>query len=144
MKHEDINEVFDASFRIIGDKLVTDEISSLMKIQPDYSHQKGAPNNRKSKSGRIIVGRPHKTGIWSINSNLPESSSLEEHITGLLERLEPSSDAIKRLSKEGYRVDIYCGYFSKPGTQGGFDISPSVLERMGKMGISLAVSTFEL
>lgn len=140
----EVNDVFDASFRIIGENLDTDEISSLLGIKPDYSHKKGDANNRKSKSGKVIVGSPHKTGIWSINSKLPETSSLEEHLKFLLEKLEPVGHVIKKLSDEGYRVDFYCGYFVRHGYQGGFNINPHIMERMGKMGIHLAISTFEM
>lgn len=147
MEHDEIKELteaFDASFRIIGDKLDTDYITSLLGIKPDYSHMKGQPNNRTGKGGKVIVGPPHKTGIWSINSELPETSSLEEHLTFLLETLEPMGDKVRELANDGYRVDFYCGFFVKHGAQGGFDISPEILERMGKMRINLAVSSFEL
>jgi hypothetical protein len=144
MNQENTNEVFDASFRIISDLLDTNDLTSRLGIRPDYSHMKGQPNNRVTKSGKVIVGPVHKTGIWTINSELPESSSLEEHLTFLLETLEPMGDEVKKLSKEGYRVDFYCGCFFKAGTQGGFDLSPEILERMGRMGISLAVSSFEM
>jgi hypothetical protein len=144
MQQDNTNEVFDAAFRIISDRLDPDQISSLLGIKPDHSHKKGEPNNRRSKSGKIIVGPVHKTGIWSIYSTLPETSSLEEHLTSLIGRLDPVGDKIKQLSTEGYRVDIFCGYFFNHGVQGGFDISPKTLERIGKMGISLAISTNEL
>lgn len=144
MNYDNTNEVFDGAFRIIGDNLDPEQITSLLGIDPDYSHKKGEANNRKNKLGKIIVGTPHKTGIWTINSDLPETSTLEEHIVSLLVRLDSAHDKIRQLSKEGYRVDIYCGHFLKHGYQGGFDVSPEVLERMGKMGIHLAVSTHEM
>lgn len=144
MKQDNLREVFDASFRIIGNKLDPDEITSLLGIKPDYSHKKGQPNNRRSKSGKIILGPPHKTGIWSINSDLDETSSLEEHLEFLLGTITPFGEKIRQLSDEGYRVDFYCGFFQKPGAQGGFNVAPDVLQRMGEIGINLAVSTFEL
>lgn len=144
MKQSEINEAFDAAFRIISDELDTDKINSLLGIKPDHSHKKGDANNRRSKSGKLIVGPVYKTGLWSINSTLPETSSLEEHLISLLDRLDPVGGTIKQLSAEGYRVDIFCGYFFKPGVQGGFDISPNTLERMGKMGVNLALSTNEM
>jgi hypothetical protein len=144
MNQDNTNEAFDAAFRIISDKLDTDQITSLLGIKPDHSHQKGESNNRRSKSGKIIIGPAHRTGIWSISSHLPETSSLEKHLISLLDRLNPVGDRVKLLSSEGYRVDIFCGYFFKQGVQGGFDINPEVLERMGKMGINLAISTNEI
>jgi hypothetical protein len=144
MNKNKTNEVFDAAFRIIGDKLDTDQITSLLGIKPDHAHRKGEPNNRKSKSGKIVVGPAHRTGIWSISSTLPETSSLEEHLTSLLDKLNPAQNKIKQLPSEGYRVDIFCGHFFNHGVQGGFDISPAILERLGKMGINLAISTNEI
>lgn len=144
MKQNKTNELFDASFRIIGDNLDTELVSSLLEIKPDHAHRKGEFNSRKNKLGKIVLGPKYKTGIWSINSNLPETSTLEEHLVSLLDRLEPVSDKILQLSAEGYRIDIFCGYFFNHGFNGGFDISPLVLTRMGKMGIYLAVSVNEM
>lgn len=144
MKQNKTNEIFDAAFRIIDDNLDTELISSLLEIKPDHAHRKGEFNSRRDKSGKIILGPKYKNGIWSINSTLPEISTLEEHLVSLLDRLEPVSEKILKLSAEGYRVDIFCGYFFNHGFNGGFDISPLVLARMSKMGISLAVSVNEM
>jgi hypothetical protein len=144
MQQDNTNEAFDAAFRIISDRLNPDQISSLLGIKPDHSHKKGEANNKRSNSGKIIVGPKHKTGLWSFYSSLPETSSLEEHLTSLLDRLDSVGDKIKQLSTEGYRVDIFCGYFFNHGVQSGFDISSKTLERMGKIGINLAISTNEI
>jgi hypothetical protein len=141
---EKVNQVFDASFRIIDNDLDPEQISSLLGIKPDHSHRKGEPNNKRTKSGKVIIGHPYKTGIWNINSNLPETSSLEEHLNSLLDRLEPVGDKIKQLSIEGYRVDFYCACFTEHEFQGGFDVGPDILERMGRMGIILGISTYEM
>jgi hypothetical protein len=144
MAEDNLNEVFDAAFRIIGDVLDPDYINSLLGIKPDHSHRKGDPNNRKGKLGKVVVGSPHKTGVWTIYSLSPETSSLEEHLLFLINKLQPVGDTIMQLSKEGYRIDIYCGYFLKHGFHGGFDISPKLMEALVKMGISLSISVHEM
>jgi hypothetical protein len=144
MSEDNLNEVFDAAFRIIGDELDPDYINSLLKINPDHAHKKGETNNRKSKSGKVIVGPAYKTGVWTINSTLPETSSLEEHLLSLIGKLQPVGEKIRHLSEEGFRVDIYCGYFLKHGFQGGFEIGTDIMETLSKMGIKLSVSVHEI
>jgi hypothetical protein len=74
MLEDNPNEVFDAAFRIIGDELDPDYINSLLEINPDNVHKKGETNNRKSKSGKIIVQSPlEKPSISNLNiiENIP-------------------------------------------------------------------------
>lgn len=144
MDIDNLNEVFDGAFRIIGEDLDPEYITAFLGMKPDYSHKKGDASKRVNSSGKTVIGPSHKTGIWSINSELPETSSLEEHISWLLEKLALAGEKVKELSQKGYRVDIYCGHFLKHGFQGGFNISPGVLEKMGKMGIILAIGTYEM
>jgi hypothetical protein len=144
MEYNKANDMFDAAFRIIGDDLDPDYISSLLGITPDHSHRKGENNTRKTDSGKIILGPRYKTGLWNINSSLDETSSLEEHLISILDRIENVGDKVAQLSVEGYRVDIFCGYFFYHGANGGFDLSPEILGRMSKLRINLAISVNEM
>jgi|LSQX01.3.fsa_nt_gb hypothetical protein len=135
-------EYFKVTFRIMGDELEPSKISILLGISPHQSHKKGEPNTSKTKKGKIVSYSPFNSGLWLINSNLPESSCLEDHINSILTCLEPVKDKLKQLSYDGYKMDIYCGYFT--GEQAGFNLNNLVLQRMANLNVDFGINIYYL
>ena len=77
--------------------------------------------------------------MWSIESKQPENDSLDNHIRSLLLLLFPFREKIIELSKNGYKMDMFCGVFSQSCHQPGFDLSSDTLKKLGEMNISLGV-----
>jgi hypothetical protein len=122
-----------ASFRIMGDNLDPVEITELLGIQPSHSHKKG-----DSKKGTVIEFPPYPSGLWSIDSSaIPKTKELEEHLSYLLNILEPLKQQIEMLKKEGFKMDFFCGYFSE--IDSGIMLSSNVLKRLGELEVDLDV-----
>jgi hypothetical protein len=117
------------SLRIFAPELIPDEITAILKVQPDRQHLKGDyPNNNPKYSA-------YKNGMWSLDSKLPEEESFEAHLDNVLSAVEPNAEYILRLSQTA-TVDFYCVLFD----QIGFQLSPQILQRIVNIGATLGVS----
>jgi len=76
-----------ATFRVVGDKLVPDEVTEILKTRPTAAYAKGE-TYKGGKSDRTYVG---KTGVWFLSTDtIVKSDSLDDHLKYLL-RLFSSS-----------------------------------------------------
>lgn len=133
---------FKVSFRVTGDELEPSEISKILEMEPTISHKKGDANMGLSKKGKVINYAPHRTGLWSLESGLPETNSLEKHILWLVERLDPVKNRIGELAKGKYKIEFFCGYFFSNHTQAGIELSSITLERINGLGADLAICMY--
>ena len=117
-----------ASFRIQGINLIPAEITKILKLAPTYSHGKGDQLKGKSDD------RQRMSGMWLISSaEAVKSTSLERHISFLLERLETVTSQIQLLkSDESVEIDFLCYWASRTG-HGGPVLSSGVLSRLGAL-----------
>jgi hypothetical protein len=119
------------TFQVSAAGLDPDIISHLLSLTPNHTHREGDyPRNNPKYS-------PYKHGMWELDSKLPAEESFSVHLEGLLFILEPKQQEILALSKRNY-VIFYCGLFS----QIGFELSPTILQRIGNLGASLGVSVY--
>jgi hypothetical protein len=67
---------------------------------------------------------------------------LEDHITWLLDQLEPAAHVVRQLCAEnGLRADFFCGYFMEQSNSG-FELSPRTLERVAALGATLGIDVY--
>jgi len=130
------------AFRIQCDNLDPIEITEFLSIEPTESHKKGDPNTRVSKKGKLIIYSAYSSGLWCIDSKEPETTSLEEHIIGLLTVLEPLRANLLELSESGHKMDFYCGFFCKDCVQPGMEITSGTIKRIGDLNINFGVSFY--
>jgi hypothetical protein len=84
----------------------------------------------------IIV---EKNNGWVLNSGLPESSSLEDHINALLERVASGSDRIRSLS-EVAEVELSCVVYGEH--MPALNFAPRVVHRIAQLGASLDIDLY--
>jgi Domain of unknown function (DUF4279) len=66
-----------ATFRVAGDRLVPDEITSILQTAPTSAYQKGA----KVKFGARSPETAGKTGMWFLSTDrIVSSPNLEDHL----------------------------------------------------------------
>jgi hypothetical protein len=82
-----------AELSIQSDILTPDEITSILGISADDAWVKGD----LMPSRKVARRYPHHG--WSIKMSLPEEATMEDHVQGLLQRLEPVKDKVKQDSK---------------------------------------------
>ncbi|MGB6975338.1 MAG: DUF4279 domain-containing protein [Terracidiphilus sp.] len=123
-----------ATFRIFGDSLGLEEVTSSLGIQATSSGLKG----EILSSSRLK--KPLRTSIWRLASPLNTEQPLEDHLNWLLDVLEPKSDVVSKLAKE-FDVDFFCGFSSANG-QGGFTLDPALLARLARLTVPLFLDLY--
>lgn len=121
-----------ASLRILGPDIKPLEISALLGIEPDQSHEGGAPNLGR---GGQEFGR-FSEGLWALSSRVPDTAPVETHVRDLLSRLSNREARVLDLARLGYRIDVLIGVFVDSGNAG-FVLSSETLRELGKLTIDL-------
>jgi hypothetical protein len=96
-----------ASISIGGDALRPDQISSTLGLKPKRSGVKG-----ERSSSRHSVAR--RTSFWLLTCPLSYSLPLAEHLTWLLDQLEPKLNLIKSIAEE-WNATLFCGFSAENG-----------------------------
>jgi hypothetical protein len=129
-------------FRLVGDLLDPEAITRATGLTPSLSHRKGEVRSPYS-SGRTPP--PWPTGVWMMHSEdgLPETgNSLEDHLTWLLDAIEPHAETLQRLAAEQHlTADFYCSYFMAQGNSG-FALSARTVRRIAAIGADLGVDIY--
>jgi len=123
-----------ACFRLFGDDLDPRHVTAELGLGPSYQHYKGTLRGPRTQ-------KPWPEGLWSLDSGLPESATLEAHLGALLDKLEAKRSFINRYLQHGWKADLFVGYFSDSG-QGGLALSASMLKRLGAFGVALDVDLY--
>lgn len=93
-----------ATFRILGDDLDPGEVTSLLGLEPTQAVARGHARCGVSRSGKRTPRPTAKQGGWTLESPLPRSASLGDHLAGLLDHLEPVAERIAALRARGYMI----------------------------------------
>jgi hypothetical protein len=130
-----------ASFRLMGDRLAPDSITQATGLIPSVAHRKGEPR----PPSRIAAKPPWRSGIWCLGSEaaLAETGShLDEHLTWLLDQLEPHAEMLRSLSVEqDLRADFWCGYFMGQSNSS-FGLSARTLARIAALGADVVLDVY--
>jgi hypothetical protein len=73
----------------------------MLGVEPTCAFEVGDQVGRTS-------GNTRRSSLWSLSSNLSPDSELAEHLSWLLDRLEPKSDLLWLLVNQGYVADWFC------------------------------------
>lgn len=130
------NEEVRATFRIVGDNVDPVTITSRIGIQPSKAHIKGST---MTKHPSLV----YSTGYWGIDSTVPSDRPLEEHLSYLLDLLEPRALLIKEFKEAGFTMGLYCGFFtSDVGLGSIIELEPDILRRITNIDISLELHIY--
>lgn len=128
------------SFRIIGDMLDPDIITARLGLVPDTAGRKGQVRAVNPRTGRKYY---YRTGIWIISTaGKLDSTSLERHLSYLLDILKPVKPELDRLLDEfSLRTDFFAFWVSRYG-QGGPILSPEIMRRMADLPIPFGLDIY--
>ena len=124
---EDGTEV-SVTFAIRGDALVPASISTILGLEPSWSHAKG--ERYQSRAG---VELARSSGVWSYSSEgKVDTREAESHAEFILRALSPKKRAITRYLEDPlFRVSI--GIWWRPdGGSGGYTMTSESLSRLAE------------
>jgi hypothetical protein len=115
------------AFILTDPALEPEEVTSLLHLQPANTWKLGDP---------IKEGLPlrYKHGGWQVDSGLPKSSSFEDQLRALLDRLLPRWATVRELCSK-YGGEMSCVLYSYGEANPGFHISPDLLLRISDLQI---------
>jgi hypothetical protein len=123
------------SLRVCGEDLNPPKISALLACEPSEGKKKEHP----------AVGRREipisRTGQWTLESQLPDETDLEEKVWDILRRLSPSQEVWNSLTAK-YRVDLLCGVFLETQNRG-FSLSVKLMRELSRLGIAIGFDICE-
>ena len=118
------------TLRIFGDDLDPEGVSALLGGLPSRSHRKG-----DTLDGDAL---PAATGAWELETALPDSAEIEEHVAELFGKLTTDLDEWATVTAQ-FAVDIRCEL--EAGESGeGFDLSPRLAAALAERGVVLSFS----
>jgi Domain of unknown function (DUF4279) len=126
-----------ASFRLFGDTLNPEVVSEQLGMAPSSAGAKGESRPSRKKSPPLRW----RTGSWILESRLPQSSKLDEHLRDLLDRLEAHAATIRGFVAQGYRADIFCGCFLDASNEGTL-LQPDTIRLLGLLGVPLGLDIY--
>lgn len=104
-------------------------ITRTLGIAPSSSHDVGQPRSHRDP-------RPWTSTHWALDSDLPDTRSLEDHLAHLCDEVEPHAAGLSRLARDGYDIDWFCFVDIENG-QGGVSLSPALLQRLAALPVEL-------
>ena len=97
---------FDASLRFVGVGEHHDSILQMTGMNPTHIHRKGEP--RFARSVRLW-----EEDVWSLQSPLDDSATLDQHLHWLCDTVAPHSEYFRDLISRASRAEIILGCFSE-------------------------------
>jgi hypothetical protein len=118
----------------MGDGLDPDSITELTRLTPANGYRKG--DLRRLPDGSD--GAPYRCGLWSVSTEgaVARGASLDEHLSWLLDRLEPFGAGLRAVIDSGARADFFCGYFMGEWNSG-WTLRAATLERVAGFGVDI-------
>ena len=131
------------AFRVMGAGLDPDTITRATGLSPHLTHRKGQARPPSRTSGRTHP--PWPSGIWLLDSSVGLSergNRLDDHVTWLLDLLEPSAGRIRQLvAEQSLTTDFCCGYFMGQ-SNGSLGLRARTLGRMAALGADLVFDVY--
>jgi Domain of unknown function (DUF4279) len=130
---------FKVTFRVMSTELDPDAVSTALQLTPSYFHKRG--DQRIGKSGRRYSD--YSAGLWALQSSGPETATLDDHLSDLLNMLRDRARSIHSLSTSGYRIDIFVGVFGEDLGNLGFSISAEIIREISVLGLRLEFDIYD-
>lgn len=125
-----------ASLRIMGKDLDPQEVSALLKLEPDEAHKRGDPRPGAKKGHS-----PYSEGLWCRHSRRDESATVAQHISALLEDTAGQGRELASLRAKGFELDLFIGVMIDGGNSD-FQLPPALMERLAEFGLELAFDVY--
>ena len=110
---------------LLLDEKTPEEISSYLKIQPDF----------------VGVNSTGKR-VWQIDSNEPVTSSLEKHIESVLKRIAAVREDFKKIN-HNHIATLYCSVEFSSESKTSLELSSRTLTLLGNSGLKLEITRWE-
>jgi len=123
-----------AAFTASSLSLTPEETTDLLGIAPTRSHRIGDPISPR------ITNAARKDHYYSLHANRPSTAPMHEHLEVLLAQLEPRREALEQLRGQA-QLCLFCGFSSSNG-QGGFTLTPDLLQRISALGLELVLDLY--
>lgn len=128
-------------FKLVGDLSNPNEITSRLRIKPSFSHAKGTPIffYRGEPKGK------RRQGIWGLSSQGQLlTSSLERHLTFLIDKIEPTYSEIIDLRDLCNMIAYFDCYLELTSPIYEIVLTPLILRRIANLNAYLSFAIEEL
>jgi hypothetical protein len=115
-----------AYFSVTGD-FDPSSITSRLRLEPTEQWMKGTRNERTHFE--------RKFSRWSLESRLPRSSSLEDHVRDVLEQTRERAEEIQQVSKEYTAYMQLVGWFHNDYP--GFGLDGDIISGLAQLNIGI-------
>ena len=115
-----------AYFSVTGD-FDPSSITSLLSLEPTEQWMKGTRNERTHFE--------RKFSRWSLESRLPRSSSLEDHVRDVLEQTRERAEEIRQVGKEYTAYMQLVGWFHNDYP--GFGLDGDIITGLAQLNIGI-------
>jgi hypothetical protein len=123
-----------ASLRVSSTTCSAAEIARVIGVEPTAQAEKGEPYSARYPEAK------RREALCTYSSGLSRERSMEEHLGVLAEFIEAHADALAALGTD-CRLEYFCGFASSNG-QGGFTLSPELLNRLLRVPIELTLDLY--
>jgi hypothetical protein len=127
---------YTASFQVSGEELEPSSVSEILGLARSHEIRMGEP--------RVVRGRiagQARRGVWSLDSDAGERTTLEEHLDWILLVLQDRGPALSKLRSLGFVVEVFVGVFDVDAGSEVLLDSRRLLE-LGRLGIDLRLDLY--
>jgi len=122
-----------ATLRVIGKYIDPTSSTNDLRIVPTKYHKLGDKRGLKGTWPQ---------GYWGISSEVKITSlDLSDHITWLVQLVEPAREALLLLQQNGAKVDVFC-FLEMQASSGGPSFEPSLLRRLAELNLELGIDIY--
>ena len=135
-----------ASLRFVGPDVDPSLVTAKLGITPTKSTRRGDP----------LASHPHhhyRNGSWVLDSDLPETCSVAEHLEHLLAQIQDRAEALHWLSARNHAGEFFCSYWLNYGPEpetaedltardgrSGIQLGNDVMSRIAALGLGITVA----
>ena len=124
------------ALRIMGDDLIPDEITKLLRASPTHVQTKGDKIVGK-KTGHVRIA---KSGMWRLCASDREPEDMDGQIREIFIQMTGDLAVWRDITKR-YQVDLFCGLFMGCSNEG-LTLSPQSLTTLGERGIKMGLDIY--
>jgi hypothetical protein len=126
---------FSLSLSFVDVTVDPDLVTERLGVEPTRSFKKGDRFPGKSNEYR-------KHGGWILESELPLTSSFEDHFSWLISKIVGREEDIEYLTSHGYRPVLYVGYFFNRKEDGQIELNSQVVQKIASLRLNIDIRTY--
>jgi Domain of unknown function (DUF4279) len=123
------------ALRVHGPQVDPKSVTAVLGVHPTEQHKAG--DRRTGREGRSYD--VFTSGLWSIDSDLPDSASLSEQVLNVLKRVDAAK--LKRMAATDVQIDLFVGVFlhDEPSS---VLVTSTAAEKIAALGIPLDIAIY--